>query len=271
MAEKKGERHLSKIESSTMETPISKTQIDRLGDRLRKESFTDSDLRLLDEYRRSFTTAYGKIVGTIRGQLGLEPTGRPAKSTTSIAEKLRRESIRLSQIQDIAGCRLIVSDMVEQDRVVASLVELFPGSTIVDRREQPSHGYRAVHVIAKVDIKGVEIQLRSTLQQLWAELSEKLSDLIDPTIKYGGGNESIKEFLATTSKLVQQQERGEIRLLRVQQTLLSLSSKADLTQETAKTIMDLQGECISLQETMLNNRTQTVEVLQRFIKNPPRS
>lgn len=131
-----------------MEKEISKTQIDRLGDRLRKESITDSDLRLLDEYRRSFSTAYGTVVGSVRRQLGLEPTGRPAKSTTSIAEKLRRESIRLSQIQDIAGCRLLVSDITEQDRVVSSLVGLFPGSSVVDRRQRPSHGYRAVHVIA---------------------------------------------------------------------------------------------------------------------------
>jgi ppGpp synthetase/RelA/SpoT-type nucleotidyltranferase len=56
---------------------------------------------------------------TIRDQLGLEPTGRPAKSTTSITEKLHRESIRLTQIQDIAGCRIVISDIAEQERVVA--------------------------------------------------------------------------------------------------------------------------------------------------------
>ena len=155
-----------------METEISKTQIDRLGDRLRKGNITDSDLRLLDEYRLSFTVAYGIVAEGIRGQLNLEPTGRPAKSTTSIAEKLRRESIRLSQIQDIAGCRLIVSDTAEQDRVVVSLIELFRDNNIVDRRQTPSHGYRAVHVITRVNNKWVEIQIRTALQQLWAELSE---------------------------------------------------------------------------------------------------
>ena len=104
-----------------METEISKTQIDRLGDRLRKGNITDSDLRLLDEYRRSFTEAYNAVAETIRRQLNLEPTGRPAKSTISIAEKLRRESIRLTQIQDIAGCRLVVPEIADQEHVVASL------------------------------------------------------------------------------------------------------------------------------------------------------
>jgi len=121
-----------------MAKELSKTQIDRLGDRLKKGNITEADLRLLDQYRRSFTPAYEVVVGTIRKDLALEPTGRPAKSTTSISEKLRRESIRLTQIQDIAGCRLTVTDIAEQDSVVQSLNNLFNKTTVVDRRQQPS-------------------------------------------------------------------------------------------------------------------------------------
>jgi len=164
---------------------ISKAQIDKLGDRLKKGNISDADLRLLDEYRRSFTGAYETVVGIIRNEVMLEPTGRPAKSTTAISEKLLRETIRLTQVQDIAGCRLIVVDMVEQERVVQRLSKLFDNVSIVDRRKQPSHGYRAVHVVVKTPAKLVEIQVRTALQQAWAELSEKLSDVIDPAIKYG--------------------------------------------------------------------------------------
>ena len=94
-----------------MAIEISKTQIDRLGERLKKGNITEEDLRLLDEYRRSFTKAYETVVGIIRNEVTLEPTGRPAKSTSSISDKLRREHIRLTQIQDIAGCRLVVTDI----------------------------------------------------------------------------------------------------------------------------------------------------------------
>ncbi len=80
-----------------MASEISKTQIDRLGDRLKKGNITEDDLRLLDEYRRSFTEAYETVVGVIRSEVTLEPTGRPAKSTSSISDKLRREHIRLTQ------------------------------------------------------------------------------------------------------------------------------------------------------------------------------
>ena len=68
-------------------TEFSKSQIDRLGDRLRKGHISEEDRRLLDGYRRSFTDAYEEAVGKIRVQLSLEPTGRPAKSTTSIVEQ----------------------------------------------------------------------------------------------------------------------------------------------------------------------------------------
>src|SRR5205814_6139582 len=127
-----------------------------------------------DDYRRSFSEAYEFVVGAIRIKLAVEPTGRPAKSTTSISEKLLRESIRLTQVQDIAGCRLIVPEMADQDRLVASLKTLFESASVVDRREHPSHGYRAVHVVVKKSNKLVEIQVRTSLQHLWAELSEKL-------------------------------------------------------------------------------------------------
>ena len=77
-------------------TELSKTQIDRLGDRLRTGSIEESDLKILDDYRRSFGQAYEEVVRIIRERLNLDLTGRPAKSTSSIIEKLHRESIRLS-------------------------------------------------------------------------------------------------------------------------------------------------------------------------------
>src|SRR6266496_741679 len=138
---------------------LSKNQIDRLGDRLRKGDISEEDLRLLDSYRRSFTDAYDEVVGKIRDQLGLEPTGRPAKSTTSIIEKLQRESIRLSQMQDIAGCRVTVDDISAQDEAVAQLNKLFDKLTVVDRRDRPSHGYRAVHILVEQSGKVIEVQI----------------------------------------------------------------------------------------------------------------
>ena len=188
---------------------LSNTQIDQLGDRLRKAKLTTDDLTMLDGYRRSFSDAHEQVIAKIRDQLGLEPTGRPAKSTTSITEKLRRESIRLSQMQDIAGCRITVRDLDHQNYVVTKLSRAFEKVVIVDRREQPSHGYRAVHVIVDSGGKLVEIQVRTYLQHLWAELSEKLSDIVDNSIKYGGGEHYVRQLLSGIGDNIRELEAVE--------------------------------------------------------------
>ena len=192
-------------------TQPSKTQIDRLGERLRKGSAEESDLIMLDGYRRSFGPAYEYVVQIIRDQLKLNPSGRPAKSTNSLVEKLKRESIRLTQVQDIAGCRVVVADVSEQDRVVASLMSAYPGANLVDRREQPSYAYRAAHVVVEFSGKTVEIQVRTTFQHIWAEISEKYADIYGSEIKYGGGSEDIRRILERMSGAIAKYEGLEAK------------------------------------------------------------
>ena len=192
---------------------ISKTQIDLLGNRLRKTSLSEADLEMLDDYRKSFGTAYENVVRAIREQLKLEPTGRPAKSTTSIIEKLHRESVRLSQVQDIAGCRVVVDDIKKQNNAIKRLSKIFPMATIVDRRIHPSYGYRAVHVVIKNLEKLIEVQIRTELQHGWSEFSEKLADKFDASIKYGGGDKKIQKLLVDISELIKGYEEAEIKIL----------------------------------------------------------
>lgn len=206
---------------------ISRTQVDRLGDRLRHAQIVDRDIRLLDEYRRSFGEAYERVVRVAR-DLQLEPTGRPAKSTGSIIAKLQRESIRLSQVQDIAGCRVVVTDVLEQDRVVESLAGVFPGAAVVDRRANPQFGYRAVHVIVRILGKLVEIQVRSRSQHLWAELSEKWSDVVDPAVKYGGGPEPLRELLLKLSGHVAEYEELEVFIRKLPEEVRGTKEARDL-------------------------------------------
>jgi len=184
-----------------MRSAISKTSIDALGERLRGGNLSDDDLRQLDSYRRTFADAYESVISAVR-DLGLEPTGRPAKSTPAIVAKLRRETIRLSQMQDIAGCRLVVDDTLHQNQVVHRLTCLFDKILVHDRRETPNNGYRAVHVIVTTNGRAVEIQVRTALQQLWAEFSEKTSDVLGPEIKYGMGDPLYLQILEICSAII---------------------------------------------------------------------
>ena len=176
------------------------SEVDRLGERLRHD-ITAQDLTLLDTYRRGFRPAYDAVVDRIRAELGLEASGRPAKSTAAIVDKLRRGTMRLTQMQDIAGCRIVVPDITTQGQLVATLEGMFKVA-IIDRRTKPSHGYRAVHVIVHGTELPVEIQLRTDLQHVWAELSEKLADAFGIDTKYGGGPASIRRTLDDFSSLI---------------------------------------------------------------------
>ena len=96
--------------------------------------------------------------------------------------------------------------MTEQDKVVEQLKGTLPKAAVVDRRKEHSYGYRAVHVIATAQKKPIEIQVRTELQHLWAQLSEKMSDLLDPAIKYGGGIREAQGLLTGFSKEIAELE-----------------------------------------------------------------
>ncbi len=181
---------------------MTKTQVDRLGDRLREGLPTPADLRLLDDYRQSFAVPYQEVLDTLTTVFLLKPTGRQAKSTASIVAKLRRERVRLSQMQDIAGMRVIVVDVQAQEAALRDLTSFHHGATVIDRRVATSHGYRAVHVVMTVASLPVEVQIRTELQHLWAELSEKLADRYGEGLKYGEGDPSMRSWLGMASLLV---------------------------------------------------------------------
>jgi ppGpp synthetase/RelA/SpoT-type nucleotidyltranferase len=165
---------------------------------------------------------------TIRQTIQLEPTGRPAKSTTSIIEKLSRETIRLTQMQDIAGCRLVVRDVSAQNEVVGRLKGALQKALVIDRRKEPSYGYRALHIVATARGKPIEIQIRTDLQHLWAQLSEKLSDVLDPAIKYGGGDSHIRKLLSKLSDALAGLESGEQQLLAAEGLIAETQPKGNV-------------------------------------------
>lgn len=205
---------------------LTKSQINRLGERLRKGGYTEQDIRLLDAFRLSIGGAFKAVIAIVRDNLKLEPTERAAKSTSSIVEKLRREKSRLSAIQDVAGCRLVAADLAEQDRIVAALCEHFPQAKVIDRRKTPSHGYRAVHVVVRSDGWPIEIQVRTQLQHMWAEFSEKLSDVIDPALKYGGADCDAKSALNSVSDAISRIESLEGSLAQQREQFQSMKEEA---------------------------------------------
>lgn len=163
------------------------SQINALGERLRRAPKpSGGDLALLQQLRADHDEALTLVADRIRAR-GLSLTQR-VKTEGTILDKLKRERTRLSRMQDIAGVRIVTEPglgLVKQDEVVATVESLFPDAIVVDRRKEPNHGYRAVHVVAVVDECAVEIQIRTRLQHGWANWMEKLADFLGRQIRYG--------------------------------------------------------------------------------------
>lgn len=170
---------------------MSKSQVERLGIRLiGSPRPAADDLAALHQLLVTYDDALAGAVTSVRDSLGAAPTSR-IKSTGTILEKLHRYGGSwLKSIQDIAGMRIVGSfDRTGQDAMVSDLVALFDTGVrrpkVIDRRKEPSHGYRAVHVVAFLGSVPVEIQVRTPLQHEWADLFEKLADRIGRGIRYG--------------------------------------------------------------------------------------
>ena len=114
------------------------SQLNKIGERLRKNQETNEDLRALDDFRLSFESAYQTVFDHLT-QLGLKPGGRSGKTTLSIRAKLIRERTRLSRMQDIGGCRVVVDGVAEQDTLIETLKKAFPQHEVFDRNHfQPA-------------------------------------------------------------------------------------------------------------------------------------
>jgi putative GTP pyrophosphokinase len=205
------------------EAGLPRSRIDRLGELLRRGDPGEEDLHLLNRYRGLFRPALEHVVSLSQGIVDVEVTERQ-KTIRSIVAKLRREKTRLSRMQDIAGCRIVLPDMRAQDDFRGKVVESAPSWLIVDRRLRPSHHYRAVHLIADVEGLLVELQVRTALQQVWAELSEALDRLWEG-VKYGGGPPSVRRALSLSSDAIAGLESSEQSIFARVQRLRSMPSE----------------------------------------------
>ena len=110
------------------------------------------------------------------------------KNIETIREKLRRETMRLSQMRDIVGFRIVATGgRLRQDEIAERLCVRFHGHKIktIDRRSSPIYGYRALHLEVEFDGVDIEIQIRTRLQHEWAEAFERLADVGGRGIRYG--------------------------------------------------------------------------------------
>jgi hypothetical protein len=168
---------------------LSHGEINRLGERLRAGAASADDFRLLQSLRAGYVKSLESVAERLRSlvpeQFVYELTTR-IKTETTIVDKLRREpGMNLSRMDDIAGARMVVQGGRQAQDEIAAIVSSALETRAKDRRANPSFGYRALHLIVRLAGRSVELQVRTSLQDKWAQLLEGLGDRWGRQIRYG--------------------------------------------------------------------------------------
>ncbi len=168
---------------------------------------------IVDNWRNSHFFPLNTFKVTLRGKAksiyAKAIVSERRKRLKSILAKLRNQpQMRFTQMQDIAGCRAVMSSV----KTVNELVDVYKRSDlkhkllpIDDYIAKPrASGYRGVHLIYsyfsdKNDTYNglkVEIQIRSPLQHAWATAVETVGTFLGQALKSSQGQEEWLRFFA---------------------------------------------------------------------------
>ncbi len=200
---------------------FSKTRIDRAGEALVQPNpgpELEEALEIVNNWRSSHAFPLNTIEVALR-RLARRVDSQPIiaqriKRLSSIELKLRRfPTMTLSQMQDLGGCRAIVSDL----QSVFRLFELFRRSrtkhkyTVDNYIETPQRsGYRGIHLIWRYSSdknrtyngQKIEMQLRSAVQHSWATAVETVGTFTRHALKSSIGPERWLRFFALMGTVV---------------------------------------------------------------------
>ncbi len=195
---------------------ISNARIDKAGLALAKDTVDDVDEyfeleEVFDEYRKSHLQPLTET--TLELQHWLNSYGsnyyiaQRLKRKPQIIRKLKRLSVRLTQLQDVGGCRIIVDTNNEVDKLYAYISkkvqeqEQLKLSRATDYRQQgrDDTGYRALHLMFLRDGRKLELQIRSRIQHYWSESIERSSVIYGYHLKEKEGHEDVIQYFKKLS------------------------------------------------------------------------
>lgn len=200
-----------------------KSRVDKAGGILKQQNSSSTDkesaLTILNNWRSAHSFPMNTF--QIRLRRLSKKLDRDAlvvqrlKRVPSIIKKLKRkqtQTMNLSQMQDIGGCRTVVKNV----RMVKELTEIYKKSRGLKHKRvnekdyiknPKADGYRSVHLVYKYksDKKStydgllIEIQIRSKIQHAWATAVETVDLFTKQAIKSNEGREDWMDFFRLLS------------------------------------------------------------------------
>lgn len=162
-------------------------------------------------------------------QVSLRRKARLIDPNALIAQRLKRASsaiyklqalptLRLSQMQDIGGCRAVVRSVEQVRSLYHEFLEWNAHHLLCEGNDYIGNptplGYRSLHVVYRYrsanniahDRQLIEIQIRTRIQHAWATAVETVSTFLRQQLKAGIGSPHWLRFFAMTSSALAVQE-----------------------------------------------------------------
>lgn len=204
---------------------LTKTKIDRAGIALSKGEFRSEEELLelegvFDEYRKSHLQPLSETTIELQNWLnaygGSYYIAQRLKRKPQIIRKLNRLSVRLTQLQDIGGCRIIVEKNQDVDKLRKFIEEKistqsnFKLNRSTDYREKgrDDTGYRSLHLMLEKNGIKLELQIRSRIQHYWAESIERTSVIYGYHLKEKEGDQAVIGYFKQLSDIFYEIEAG---------------------------------------------------------------
>jgi ppGpp synthetase/RelA/SpoT-type nucleotidyltranferase len=173
----------------------------------------EAAIKVIEGWRHAHARPLSRVASNLRHYVAAERkpwVTQRLKKFPTIADKLVREpKMKLSRMADIGGVRALLPDQEAAYRIASRLRRNWTIIRFRDYVAKPkADGYRALHLISRHRGQLIEIQLRTPLQDNWANMVEILARLGAPDLKYGGGPEHLREFLCVSSEITALKEQG---------------------------------------------------------------
>lgn len=214
---------MSKIPPKAIKPKYSKTRVDNAGKKIRNFEFTHEDLLVTENWRSS----HHRILNSWQAILRRRLKYKFAEMSVTFAQRLKRKktilnklerlpTMKLSRMQDIAGCRLIFEDLEQlqefrNDLIIARMDHKLIKTTdyITDPKNS---GYRGIHDIYEFRNRPnrdqswnglqIEIQYRTYVQHAWATAVEVAGSITGHLSKFSEGDERQIAFFRLCSEIL---------------------------------------------------------------------
>lgn len=262
----------------------SKNEIKKAGKKLILNSNDEEALEILSYWRTTHAYALDNAYNLILQEaLELDKNvlvAKRLKRTASIIGKLERfheKGMQLTTMQDIGGCRVILSNLKKVNKLVKILNAKGDFELKNDYIKFPKNdGYRSVHMIGKFknewkEEKVIELQIRTKIQHSWATAVEIVDLFTNQSLKTAGGKVDWKVFFKYTGEqfaLLEKnaliQSTGEYAIY----THFKEDFEREKTTELEKSLYYVYKQCKKLEIlNKFNLFTQSLKVTNDHIQN----